>query len=104
MPSDEVDAVRLEDWYKQVLDTAPDAMVLVGTDEKIRYVNRQFERLFGYAGTDILGKQLDALIPIRFRAGHGKHVSRFFTHPGTRPMGSALQPFRLRADGSEGPL
>jgi PAS domain S-box-containing protein len=92
---------RAEDWYRQVLDTAPDAMVIVGPDEKIRYVNAQLERLFGYAGDDLLGHGIETLIPDRFRRGHGTHVARFFSSPGTRPMGTGLELFGKRADGSE---
>jgi len=90
-----------DDWYRQVLETAPDAMIIVGRDERILFVNLQVERLFGYARAALIGKKLDTLIPERLRRGHSGHMARFFSQPGTRPMGSGLELFGRRADGSE---
>jgi PAS domain S-box-containing protein len=98
---DEASALRPEEWYRQVLDTAPDAMVVVGPDEKITFVNLQTERLFGYARTELLGQTLEVLIPERLRARHSGHVARFFARPGARPMGSGIELFGRRADGGE---
>jgi PAS domain S-box-containing protein len=92
---------RSERWYREVLDTAPDAMVIVGADEKIRYVNAQTERLFGYEHSVLVGQKLDILIPERLRANHSGHVARFFSSPGTRPMGSGLELFGRKSDGAE---
>jgi PAS domain S-box-containing protein len=90
-----------EERYFRILDTAPDAMVVVGRDEKIAFVNVQTEKLFGYPRAELLGRTLEVLIPERFRAVHGSHVARYFAHPGTRSMGSGLELFGRRADGSE---
>jgi PAS domain S-box-containing protein len=90
-----------EKRYKQLLDTAPDAMVVVGNNGRIDFVNAQTERLFGYARSDLIGEQLDVLIPERFRNGHAGHLNRFFAHPGARPMGSGLELFGRRKDGTE---
>ncbi|HEX7671426.1 MAG TPA: PAS domain S-box protein, partial [Polyangiaceae bacterium] len=92
---------RPEEWYQQVLDTAPDAMLIVGPDQKITFINQQTERLFGYTRAELLGQKLETLIPERLRAGHTGHVARFFANPGARPMGSGLQLFGRRRDGSE---
>ena len=90
-----------EDWYRQVFETAPDALVVVGADERIAYVNLQTERLFGHPRAALIGRTLAILIPKRFRAGHGKHVAKYFATPSTRPMGSGLELFGERADGTE---
>jgi len=97
-------SVEPEDWYRQVLETAPDAMVIVGDDEKILFVNQQTERLFGYDRADLIGKKLDTLIPERLRASHSSHVARFFSRPGTRPMGSGVALFGRQKDGKEMPI
>lgn len=89
------------DQYLQVLDTAPDAMVVVDTSSKIVFVNVQTEKLFGYARSELLGRPLDVLIPERFRGVHGMHIARYFADPGTRSMGSGLELFGRRPDGSE---
>lgn len=92
---------RTENWYEQVFEAAPDAMVIVGSDAKIDFVNVQTEKLFGYPRSSLLGQPVEILIPRRFRAGHGRHVTRYFTTPTTRPMGSGLELFGERADGTE---
>jgi len=90
-----------EERYLQILDTAPDAMVVVGRDEKIVFVNAQTEKLFGYTRPDLLRSRLDTLLPERFRAAHSGHMAHYFANPGTRSMGSGLDLFGRRADGSE---
>jgi PAS domain S-box-containing protein len=87
-----------------LLDTAPDAMFVVGPDAHIRFVNAQAERLFGYTRAELLGQHLDLLVPERFRPRHGGHIARFFANPGLRPMGSGLSLFGLRKDGTELPI
>src|SRR5215471_3418508 len=57
--------------------------------------------MFGYTRGELLGKTLEVLVPPRFRGNHVKQVSRFFQRPGTRPMGSGLELFGARADGTE---
>ena len=99
--SDDARGERLEERYFQILDTAPDAMVVVRRDGTIAFVNLQTERVFGYARSGLLGKSLGVLIPERFREVHTRHLARYFAEPGARSMGSGLQLFGLRADGSE---
>jgi PAS domain S-box-containing protein len=93
-----------ETRYRQLLDTAPDAMVVVDAEGAISFANLQTERLFCHRREDLLGRALDVLIPARFRAGHGAHVRRFFANPTTRPMGSRLELFGCRNDGTEIPI
>lgn len=95
--------VRTE-HYVHLLDTAPDATVIVGEDGLIQLVNKQTESMFGYARDELVGQRLEVLIPERFRKGHRGHTSRYFSHPDTRPMGSGLELFGRRRDGSEMPI
>jgi PAS domain S-box-containing protein len=97
-------SVRSEARYSQLLDTAPDAIVVVGADGRIDLVNVRTENLFGYARAELVGEHLDVLIPERFRRGHGAHLARFFANPGARPMGSRLELFGRRKDGTELPI
>ncbi len=90
--------------FRQLLDTAPDAMVVVTSEGLIEFVNLQTERLFGYMRSELLHQRLDLLIPERYRADHGKHLERFFRSASARPMGSGLELFGRRKDGSELPI
>ena len=90
--------------YQQLVDSAPDAMVIVGPEMRIELVNHQAEALFGYTRSALVGERLEILIPERFRAAHGMHVSRYLAGPLARPMGSRLELFARRKDGSELPI
>jgi PAS domain S-box-containing protein len=90
--------------YSKLLDTAPDAIVVAGDDGRIQLVNLQAEVMFGYAREALVGQPLDILIPERFHAQHVAHLSRYFTQPSARPMGSGLQLYGRRKDGSELPI
>ncbi|AKV00518.1 PAS family protein [Labilithrix luteola] len=101
METDEKPGELTGERYRQVLETAPDAMIVVDRDGSIVFANAQTETLFGYAREDLLGKSLTILIPERFHGSHSGHVGRYFAHPGTRPMGSGLDLFGRRANGTE---
>lgn len=90
--------------YVQLLDSAPDATVIIGQDGHIQMVSVQAEKLFGYDRTELVGQPLSLLIPERFRPTHQGHVSRFFASPSARPMGRALELYGRRKDGSEIPI
>src|SRR5215469_2792485 len=82
-----------------LLETAPDAMVVVDQAGRIVLVNAQTERLFGYSREELLGQPIEALIPQRFHERHQAHRTGFFSEPRVRPMGAQLQLFGLRKDG-----
>jgi PAS domain S-box-containing protein len=101
MPTDLKPGELSGDRYRQILDTAPDAMVVVDDKGRIIFVNAQTEKMFGYAREDLVQEPLELLIPERFRHSHAQHVGRFFSRPEARSMGSGLELFGRRADGSE---
>jgi PAS domain S-box-containing protein/putative nucleotidyltransferase with HDIG domain len=88
-----------------LLDSAMDAVVCVNANQEIILFNRSAEEMFGYPVSAVLGKNLDMLIPERFRARHREHI-RHFAKSGTtlRHMGSLGEIVGLRADGSEFPI
>ena len=87
-----------------LLDSAPDAMVVVGADGRIVLVNTQTEKLFGYQRAELLGQLVEVLVPERFWAHHRKHRANYMEHTQVRPMGAGLELFGLRKDGTEFPV
>jgi PAS domain S-box-containing protein len=101
---DITDRKKAEQKFRGLLESAPDAMVIVGRDGRITLVNSQLERLFGYPREELLGQAVDLLVPQRYRAHHTMHRSGFFTQPRARAMGAGLELYGLRRDGSEFPV
>jgi protein-histidine pros-kinase len=90
--------------YRVFLDLAPDAMVIVDTDGSIVAVNRQTELMFGYQEAELLGKSVDSFVPPRLRSKHPTHRANYLAIPHARPMGTGLELFGLRKDGTEFPV
>jgi len=87
-----------------IIDTAPDAMMVVGADGRIVRANARAARLFGYAIEDMLRLQIEALIPARFRRHHEQDRAHYASSATPRPMGDGLSLFALKRDGSEFPV
>ncbi|MFO0615392.1 MAG: PAS domain S-box protein [Polyangiaceae bacterium] len=97
-------ALSSEERFGQLLDAAPDAIVVAGADGIIQLVNAQTEKLFGYARSELVGKPLDVLIPDRYRRDHSGLVARYFARPTARAMGSGVELAGKRSDGAEIPI
>ena len=91
---------RAEEQFRGLLESAPDAMVIVDDEGRITLVNLQTENLFGYGREELLGQPVEVLVPERFRAGHGEHRRSYLADPGVRPIGVARQLSARRRDGS----
>lgn len=95
---------KAEKKFRDLLEAAPDAIVIVDSTGGIVLVNSQTERLFGYPRQELLGQRVEILVPDRFRSRHPGHRERFFGEPKVREMGVGLELFGRRKDGSEFPV
>jgi len=93
-----------EDKFRTLLESAPDAMVIVDASGKITLVNAQTEKLFGYKREELLGKTVENLMPERFRGNHLGHREQYAKAPRLRMMGSGMELFGRHKDGTEFPV
>ena len=101
---DITDRVAQEEKFRGLLESAPDAMVIVDGAGKIVLVNGQAEKLFGYTRGELLGQSIDLLVPEGMRGGHAQHRTGYMHEPRARPMGAGLDLKARRKDGSEVPV
>jgi PAS domain S-box-containing protein len=90
--------------FRELVESAPDAMVIVRENGEIVLVNAQFERVFGYTREELVGKQVEILVPGRLRDAHRSHRRGFLSDPHARPMGVGLDLHGRRKDGVEFPV
>ena len=95
---------KSEARFRQVVESAPNAMVMVNASGQIDMINAQAESMFGYPRNELLGQLMEVLVPPRFRSHHPGLRTSFFHDPKSRPVGAGRDLFGLRKDGSEFPV
>jgi len=95
-----------ENKFRGLLESAPDAMVIVNEKGKIQLINKQAEKLFGYSAEELFEKSVEILIPERFTGNHEHtaHPDGFFSNPKTRGMGEGKELFGINKKGNEIPI
>jgi protein-histidine pros-kinase len=95
---------RSQAYTRAVLESAPDAMVIVNADGEIQLANAATEKLFGYRREELIGRHTEMLIPDRNRGRHPGNPAAFFSEPFVRTMDAGLELTGRRKDGSEFPI
>jgi PAS domain S-box-containing protein len=98
------DVVRADLRFRQIFEASPDAILQVDREGRIALANSLAATMFRFPAEELLGKPVDELVPDRFRAGHDGHRHHYQSRPAMRPMGSGLDLWARRSDGSEFPV
>jgi PAS domain S-box-containing protein len=101
---DITDRKRAEEKFRGLLESAPDAMVVVDLQGVIQLVNSQTEKLFGYDHVQLVGQPVEVLVPKRLRKKHARHREGYYGEHPVRPMGMGLDLYGLRKNGTEFPV
>lgn len=95
---------RLEQRFRQAVESAPNAIVMVNKSGTIEMVNSQTEAFFGYSRAELIGQPVEILVPKRFRSAHVGFRQAYLAAPVSRPMGVGQDLYGLRKDGTEFPV
>jgi sigma-B regulation protein RsbU (phosphoserine phosphatase) len=95
---------RLEHRFRQGVESAPNAIVMVNESGTIEMVNSQTETYFGYSRDEMIGQPVEILVPERFRSAHIGFRQAYLAAPVSRSMGAGRELYGLRKDGTEFPV
>jgi PAS domain S-box-containing protein len=95
---------KAESKFHGLLESAPDAIVIVNNKGEIQLVNSQTEKLFGYKRQEIIGKGIEILIPSSYKDVDPAHRTTFFDNPKARKMGHGIDLYGQHSDGDEFPV
>lgn len=101
---DVTERAQAEAMFRGLVESAPDAMVIVDSEGRIQLVNAQTEKLFGHDRGELIGKPVEVIVPPRFRGRHPQHRLGYTKQARPRGMGAGLELRGLRKDGTEFPV
>jgi PAS domain S-box-containing protein len=93
-----------ETQFRNLLDSAPDGMIIINSDGDIVMANKQAERLFGYTKEELTNNKIELLVPERFRENHPSKRDLYFNNPKVRELEGAIELIAQGKDGSEFPV
>lgn len=96
--------MQTETWYRSILESTPEGLLVVDAQGAIILCNPRAEKIFGYEPGELIGQNVERLVPARFRAEHPANRAKFMLAQGVRQMGAGLDLYGVRKDGSEFPV
>ena len=93
-----------EDKFERLIESVPNAIIIVNQLGKIILLNSQAEKLFGYSRKELINQPVEILVPEQFRIRHSEDRNNFISNPQARPMGQGRELFGRRKDGIEFPV
>lgn len=93
-----------DDFFKLVVESSPNGIIITNNKGKIVLVNRHAEKLFGYKSAELVNKTVEHLMPAKFRKNHRKYRSSFSSRPENRPMGANRNLYAIHKTGTEFPV
>ena len=96
--------LKAEEKLKALIESTPDALVIVDSVGCIVIVNKQAEKIFGYHRSEIIGKKVEVLIPERFKTKHPHYREGYSYNSQARAMGTGIELFARKKDGTEFPV
>jgi formate hydrogenlyase transcriptional activator len=97
-------SVQVDDKFRALLESSPDAMVIVDQSGRIVLANSQTEKMFGYTNAELMGEPVEMLMPEKFRIRHVEHRLGYAVAPHARPMGIGMELLGQRKDGTAFPV
>ncbi len=98
------DRIRSDDLFKLAIESSPFGVLIAEPSGTIAFVNARLEQEFGYAHGELIGQQVEVLLPESFRASHVEFRSAYLREPGERPMGAGRELVARCRDGSTIPV
>lgn len=86
--------------FRGVLESAPDAAIIVDSRGRITFANAQTERIFGFSPEDLIGRSLEILVPDNYREMHRRHILEYRNAPHARAMSAGIELHGKRRDGT----
>lgn len=89
--------------FRGVLESAPDAMILFDPQGRIAFANAQCEAMFGWPREELIGQEVEALVPAALRHRHKEQRAEWAKTPSARTIGQEGGVFGLRRNGTQLP-
>lgn len=93
-----------EQRFRSVLESTPDAVIIINREGEIVLVNQETEQMFGYARSDLIGRPIEFLVPERFHVAHIAHRLAYLCEPRPRRMGTVPGLAGRRMNATEFPV